>query len=320
VFRRCGLLSSERAVARAMAGAVVVVGLGMLVPHTMFWGEFEFATIATMAPASALPHVWPTSGLLSFEINSVGTALVVGVTKLVAISFTVCGGYRGGYIFPAFAAGAALGRAIYMLCGPSLIPLQLCVLCMAASLNVALTRTAISTTLILVFLSGEQNAMAPVLAAALVSLFVTSYMTFIPSQIGRHDMEESSVYHSDDAPLVDDAASLRSGRTNRSRSSGSGEGQQKYGMLLNRVVEVDDEHGPGGCVNDDDDLLDTPFACVSRKAYPKTELETLAMSSVWAKVMTFRILSVVSFFTIVIITTDSSVLTCWFHVDYAFDV
>lgn len=36
-----------------------------------------------------------------------------------------------------------------------------------------------STTLILCFLSGEQNAMLPVLAASIVSLPASSYMPFI---------------------------------------------------------------------------------------------------------------------------------------------
>lgn len=107
-FRRHSLLQGSNAVPRALCGSVVVVGLGLIVPHTMFWGEFEFQTIATLAPVSTLSHIWPTVGLFGFEMNSFETALLTGVAKLVAISFTVAGGYRGGYIFPCFAAAAAM--------------------------------------------------------------------------------------------------------------------------------------------------------------------------------------------------------------------
>lgn len=101
-FGKCNLLTKERAVARALMGAIVIVVLGTLVPHTMFWGEFEIQTIATMSPASTLDHIWPTQGAIGFEMNSFWTALVVGVAKLVAVSFTVCGGYRGGYVILEF--------------------------------------------------------------------------------------------------------------------------------------------------------------------------------------------------------------------------
>lgn len=186
-------INRQNAIKRAMAGAVVVVGLGILVPHTMFWGEYEFQTIATLGPANDLHHIWPTNGgvpFLHFELHdNAWSPLLVGIAKLVAISFTVAGGYRGGYIFPAFAAAAAFGRTISYLC--PFIPVQLCVLCMAAALNVALTRTAIATTLILAYLSGEQAAMPSITAAALVSLFVTAYMPFIQTQSSRSDLEDA---------------------------------------------------------------------------------------------------------------------------------
>ena len=80
---------------------------------------------------------------------------------------------------------------------------------MAAAINVGLTRTALSTTIILVFLSGEQNSMTPVLAASLVSLFVTGYSPFITSQAVRSNVEESSFQHANPV-LVDDAKNLSS--------------------------------------------------------------------------------------------------------------
>ena len=60
---------------------------------------------------------------------------------------------------------------------------------MAAAINVGITRTAIATTLILAYLAGEQNTIAPLLASSLVSLFATGYMPFIKSQVLRSDID-----------------------------------------------------------------------------------------------------------------------------------
>lgn len=185
-FRSKDLLRNERAIPRALLGSVVVLTLGVLIPHTMFWGEMEIQTVGTLDKASTLEHVWPTTGLLNYESDTFGTSLLTGMAKLVAISFTVAGGYRGGYIFPLFCSGAALGRAIHFLL-PN-IPVQLCMLCMAASMNVALTRTAIASTLILSYLADEQKALSAILASSLISLFVTAYMPFIKTQVNRPDI------------------------------------------------------------------------------------------------------------------------------------
>ncbi|KAL7530249.1 hypothetical protein ACHAWF_003298 [Thalassiosira exigua] len=202
VFGRWGLIDDENefAVRRALVAAVPIAGIGVLVPHTMFWGEWEFGTIATLSPAKDLVHVWPTSGLLGFEMDGPGRCLVVGCCKLVAISFTVAGGYRGGYIFPFFSAGAAFGRALCFAL-PGLSPV-IATLCVAAGINVGITRTALATSLILAFLSGEQMAMPAVLSASIVSLFATGYMPFIKSQIARSDIDFSLYYQSGRQPKI----------------------------------------------------------------------------------------------------------------------
>ena len=97
LFTRLGLIDKgKNAIQRAMLGAAVVVTIGVFIPYTLFWGEYEIQAIATMAPTSSLPHIWPTSGGIDFEMNSFVASLLVGLGKLVAISFTVAGGYRGG--------------------------------------------------------------------------------------------------------------------------------------------------------------------------------------------------------------------------------
>jgi len=204
MFSWMDLLRNERAVHRALLGCFVIVTIGLLVPPTMFWGEFEFQTISTMSPSKDLPHVWPTRGLIGFEMDNGFKVLIVGVTKLIAISFSVAGGYRGGYIFPAMTAGAAFGRALYHVC--PFIPVQICVLCFAASINVAITRTTLATTIIITYLAGEPNASSSILASSLVALFASGYKPFIKTQMVRADLD-ASLYHEVDAKAIDEEAS-----------------------------------------------------------------------------------------------------------------
>jgi H+/Cl- antiporter ClcA len=201
-------------VRRAILGGMLVSVLGILCPYTLFWGEYEISAIANARPFSQLPHIWSQSGRSSFRWFEMDDALfpaqtwwrgmVVGTLKLMAISFTVAGGFRGGYIFPMFAAGSAFGRAWYAALQLAVArewfpPVQLCVLCMAGSMNVALTRTPIATTLILSFLSGEQMALAPILAACITSLLLTAGTfdhPFIRTQIPRSDTKEAGLLSS----------------------------------------------------------------------------------------------------------------------------
>ena len=174
-FASLKLLDNSRAVYRGLLGGFFIVLIGLLVPHTMFWGEEEFQVVATQSPAKDLPFVWPKTGYTGFEMDSPWNAFVLGMCKMIAISFTVAGGLRGGYIFPLMCTGASFGRVIDHYT-PDAIPLQICVLCMSAGMNVAITRTSLASTLILAFLPGEPCAIPPILMASLCSLFATAYL------------------------------------------------------------------------------------------------------------------------------------------------
>ncbi len=193
MFAYLQLLDNSRAVYRAWLGGFFIILIGVLVPQTLFWGEDEIQIVSTWSPAKDLPNVWPTTGSSGFEMNSAWTSFVVGMAKLVAISFTVAGGLRGGYIFPLMMAGSCFGRTIHCFLSDA-VPLQICVLCMAAGINVAITRTVLASTLILSFLSGEPCALPSILMASLCSLFATAYLPFIKSQITRSDIDHS-LYH-----------------------------------------------------------------------------------------------------------------------------
>eukprot|EP00980_Cylindrotheca_fusiformis_P030176 scaffold24509_cov127-Cylindrotheca_fusiformis.AAC.7 len=189
-FSSLNLMDNSRAVYRALLGGVFIILLGLIFPHTMFWGEEEFDIVANMGPASDLPNIFPTRGMFGFEMDTPLKAFLVGLAKLVAISFTVAGGLRGGYIFPLMCSGAAFGQCLHHFL-PDTIPLQVTVLCMAAGINVAITRTALASTLILAFLPGELFCIPAILMASLCSSFATAYLPFIKTQITRSDIDHS---------------------------------------------------------------------------------------------------------------------------------
>lgn len=190
-FGSRGLLDNKKAVTRALIGAVPIMIIGILIPHTLFWGEYEIQEILSLAPAKDLNHVWPTTGATGFEMNTCFTSFLVGFGKMIAISFTVAAGYRGGFIFPFFLAGSAFGQSLAFL-----IPMnsQLASLCFAAAINVSITRTPLGTTLILSFLSGEENAVSVIFASSCIALYLTAYMPFLKSQIPRKDIDQALVY------------------------------------------------------------------------------------------------------------------------------
>lgn len=186
---RVGL--SGRDIPLSLLGGAAICVCAVLVPQSAFWGEFEMQTIASLGK-TPLTHLWPPGGLTNFTIDTPSHLAILGVVKLLAISFTVHGGFRGGYIFPAMAAGAAFGRAVSLL---TPVPPAIAILCTAAGVTVAITRTVFATTIILTALSGEVNAASPVLAASLGAAFATYYMPFIGSQRAREDRFDAQIHY-----------------------------------------------------------------------------------------------------------------------------
>jgi len=238
VFDHFGLLNNKYAVWRAIIGCTVIVLIGMIIPATMFWGEAEFETLFTLSPMSTLKHVFPTAGLIGFEMDSFATCVIVGLAKLVTISFSVAGGYRGGFIFPLFSAGAAFGRALCFLYPSTSLKPTVVSLCMAAGLNVAITKTTMATTLILVYLSGEQNAMSAVLSASLVSIFATSYMPFIMTQVDRADETIEVV------DLVEQEVVFVHNLVNKLKRNTNNSMSMSHSLLNSTLSTFDEEHAP----------------------------------------------------------------------------
>lgn len=76
-------------------GGFLIGIIGILLPPTMFWGEFEINTLAN--PTRPLAHIWPQGGVWGTEVFLHGNYgpwiyLLIGFVKLVVISITVLSG------------------------------------------------------------------------------------------------------------------------------------------------------------------------------------------------------------------------------------
>ncbi len=168
VFRTVGWLTrplEHRTILLATLGGLSIGLIALVFPQTLFFGEREIETIIETGS--------------TFGVTML---LLIGLAKMLAISCTLHSGFRGGFIFPLFYIGAAVGLAI-ALGFPQVNP-TIGMVCMMAAVNVAITKTPISTTVILSVLSD--TAMVPVIViASLTSFLLTINLSMIKTQRAR---------------------------------------------------------------------------------------------------------------------------------------
>ena len=150
----------------AVLGGLGIGWLAVLYPQTLFFSEQEIET-QLIEPAATFTIVM---------------LLGICLAKMVAIAFTIHGGFRGGFIFPLFFTGASLGLAIaYGI--PSIHP-TIAMLCCMAAINVAITKTPVSTSIILTVLSD--TSILPIIAiASFTSFLLTSNIGLLKTQRSR---------------------------------------------------------------------------------------------------------------------------------------
>lgn len=107
--------------------------------------------------------------------------------KILAIAVTVTSGWRGGFIIPLFFAGATLALIIHQVF-PS-VSLSLTVISCMAAINACVTRTPMSTTILLATLTGF-TYFIPILFASLTGYFLAPRIPFIKSQMEKKDPAE----------------------------------------------------------------------------------------------------------------------------------
>lgn len=136
-------------------------------------------SIAALLPLTRYFSNEQLNEIISSNFSSVLLLTIAGA-KLVAISLTLTGGWRGGFIIPLFFTGACVGKAIAVAV-PGLNPV-FAMICTMAAINAAVTRTPVSTTLLLAQLTGF-TPLTPILFASLIGFFLAPKAPLIKSQI-----------------------------------------------------------------------------------------------------------------------------------------
>ncbi|HWB54863.1 MAG TPA: chloride channel protein [Tepidisphaeraceae bacterium] len=161
----------------ATIGGVLIGLIAQLAPATLFWGEYQIdALLHAGGPLAHMHGIYVAAGLL----------LLLALMKTLAVGATLHSGFRGGFIFPLFFIGAAVGVALSLVLSlwfPQL-PAPVIILGIMAATNVAVTKTPISTVVILTSLSG--TAFIPALVAAcFASFLLTTRVSLISTQRSR---------------------------------------------------------------------------------------------------------------------------------------
>lgn len=163
----------HRTVLLATAGGLCIGLIAQVTPATLFWSELQLVGFLNAGPA-----------LVGHFGLRLGIAVLVWIAlwKMIAISLTLHSGFRGGFIFPLFFIGACVGMAI-TLAFPAL-PAPIVILSMMAAVNVAVTKTPISTAVILTTISGT-SYMPALVGASFASFLLTTRVGLIRTQRSR---------------------------------------------------------------------------------------------------------------------------------------
>lgn len=162
--RFCKILFEKRMIPiyiKTLVGGIILGIISYYMPITRYFGHHQISELLTRDFS------------LSFLIS-------ILLFKLLAISVTVTSGWRGGFIIPLFFVGTSLGLILHQIFPVINLPLTV-VSCMAA-INSCVTRTPMSTTILLSTLTGF-SFFTPILFASLVGYFLAPKVPFIKSQL-----------------------------------------------------------------------------------------------------------------------------------------
>lgn len=142
-------------------GGLLLGTIAFYLPITRYFSHFEIETLLVG----------------DFTIKFLVAVLIF---KIIAIAITVTSGWRGGFIIPLFFCGTALGLLIHTIF-PS-INLSLTIVSCMAAINACVTRTPMSTTILLATLTGF-TYFIPILFASLTGYFLAPRIPFIGAQM-----------------------------------------------------------------------------------------------------------------------------------------
>jgi H+/Cl- antiporter ClcA len=148
---------------KTLIGGIILGIISYYFPLTRYFGHEEINSLLNN----------------DFSINALFLILIF---KLIAISVTVTAGWRGGFIIPLFFIGTTLGLIIHHFF-PS-INVSLAIISCMAGINACVTRTPMSTTILLATLTGF-SYFIPILFASLTGYFLAPKTAFIGSQMDK---------------------------------------------------------------------------------------------------------------------------------------
>lgn len=146
---------------KTLMGGLLLGTIAFYLPITRYFSHFEIETLLVG----------------DFTIKFLVAVLIF---KIIAIAITVTSGWRGGFIIPLFFCGTALGLLIHTIF-PS-INLSLTIVSCMAAINACVTRTPMSTTILLATLTGF-TYFIPILFASLTGYFLAPRIPFIGAQM-----------------------------------------------------------------------------------------------------------------------------------------
>jgi len=150
---------------KTLIGGIILGIIAYYLPITRYFGHYEINE-------------------LLFSEYSLALLVAILIFKVLAISVTVTSGWRGGFIIPLFFVGATLGLIIHQIF-PS-VDVSLAVICCMASVNACVTRTPMSTTILLATLTGF-SYFIPILFASLTGYFLAPKIPFIGAQMDKRE-------------------------------------------------------------------------------------------------------------------------------------
>ncbi len=165
--------------ARPAAAGLALGALGLVVPSGLTYGESQLSTLMTI----------PAVAVVSLLLAAVG--------HLTSAAITLAGRWKGGIIIPMFFTGYCLGRAMAEWSGHDGYYLVLATSMMVAC-NTGMTKTPLGSALVVSEMTAV-TLMPPLVIAALVSLCLTSRVSFIGGQ-GHRDQPAPALHPGPPSP------------------------------------------------------------------------------------------------------------------------
>lgn len=148
---------------QTLLSGIILGILGWKLPITRYFSHYQLIDL--------LHQSWTISILVAIMI-----------VKIFSMALTVTSGWRGGFIIPLFFIGASLGLIIF-----HIFPGQnmgLAVVCCMAAVNACVTRTPISTIILVATMTGFSHFI-PILFASLTGFFLAPKSPLIAAQVGK---------------------------------------------------------------------------------------------------------------------------------------